>query len=224
MARLTRRIVDLGVSPNTISAAGLLACLLAGLLMALTPVALESHPLVFRSMWAVAALLVLLRGLCNVLDGMVAIEQGKASRVGELWNELPDRLSDCAMLIGLGYAVGGWPTLGWAAALAAVLTAYVRAQCRAVGAPQDFCGPMAKPTRLGLVAAAGLAMAVLPCSWTVDWAAQIGSARGGLPAAEAGLPAATLLIILVGSVITAVRRAMRAGRWLSSSSTSGGRS
>jgi phosphatidylglycerophosphate synthase len=53
---------------------------------------------------------------------MVAIEAGTASPVGELYNEVPDRVSDTATLIGAGYAVGGHPTLGYVAACLALFT------------------------------------------------------------------------------------------------------
>lgn len=194
------------VSPNAISFASVLACLAAGALMAATPfVASESGAPWLRMVWLGAALLVLLRALCNVLDGMVAIERGVASPVGELWNELPDRVSDIAMLVGLGYAAGGSPTLGWAAAVAAVLTAYVRAQCRAAGAPQDFRGVMSKPKRIALVAACAGAMAVLP---------QPGGGVHWGPEGAWGVPAATLAVVLAGSLATSAGRVLRAAALL----------
>ena len=39
-----------------------------------------------------------LRLLCNLLDGMVAVEQGKQTPFGVLYNEMPDRVSDSALL------------------------------------------------------------------------------------------------------------------------------
>ena len=53
---------------------------------------------------------------------MVAIEGGKKSSVGSLYNEFPDRIADSLFIVALGYAVG-WPALGWFGALAAALTA-----------------------------------------------------------------------------------------------------
>src|SRR5438132_145918 len=66
-----------------------------------------------RTLWVIAAALVQFRLACNMLDGMVAVESGVASPVGELYNEIPDRISDAAALIGLGYAAGGSATLGY---------------------------------------------------------------------------------------------------------------
>lgn len=87
------------------------------------------------------------RLLCNLLDGMVAIEGGRQSVLGPLFNEFPDRIADSMLIVALGYA-SNLPALGWLGALAAVLTAYVRAFGGSLGLPQDFRGPMAKPQRM----------------------------------------------------------------------------
>ncbi len=47
-----------------------------------------------------------LRLLCNLLDGMVAVEGGRKSKVGVLYNEVPDRIADSLFLVALGYASG----------------------------------------------------------------------------------------------------------------------
>ena len=57
---------------------------------------------------------------------MVAVGSGKASPLGEVYNEVPDRIADPLILIGAGFAAGGSPTLGYVAALLAVFVAYVR--------------------------------------------------------------------------------------------------
>lgn len=145
----------------------------------------------------VAAFGVQLRLLCNMLDGMVAVEGGKATPVGELYNEVPDRIADALLLVALGYAAvdapwGHGPLLGWLAAILALLTAYIRALGVAAGAAQCFLGPMAKPHRmfaltLGCLVAAGFAA-------TPQWPAVLGS---------------TLVLIVLGSAWTALRRLRR---------------
>jgi len=93
-----------------------------------------------------------LRLLCNLLDGMVAIEGGRKSRVGALYNEVPDRVADSLFLVALGYAIGiSW--LGWLAALAAAVTAYIRVLGGTLGLAQDFRGPQAKPHRMAVMTA-----------------------------------------------------------------------
>jgi len=88
-----------------------------------------------------------LRLLCNLLDGMVAIEGGRKSKLGVLYNEVPDRVADSLFLVALGYEIGT-PWLGWLAALAAAVTAYIRVLGGTFGLAQDFRGPLAKQHRM----------------------------------------------------------------------------
>jgi phosphatidylglycerophosphate synthase len=184
---LAGRLVRAGASPNAISLAGLGAALLAGVSFALVAV----WPEAARPLWLLGAVCVPLRLLANMLDGMVAVGRGVASPIGELFNEVPDRISDIAVLLGVGIAAGrGGVALGLAAALAAVATAYVRAVGKVAGAPSDFSGPMAKQQRMALVTALALWCAVAPTAWGT------GSA----------LPTAVLWVVIVGSAWTAARR------------------
>lgn len=150
-----------GVSPNAISAASVGFGLLAGLCLSAAGGA--------EGWWARALLLVLAgafvgaRLLANMLDGMVATEHRRAAPDGALWNEVPDRLADVAILVGAGAGVAaadaGPDWLGWLAAVTAVLTAYVREIGARLGAAMDFSGPMAKPHRMAVIigcCAAGL--------------------------------------------------------------------
>src|SRR5438034_6241326 len=126
------------VSPNAISIAGMWACIVASIALCLTSI--SDH----RILWLVAALGAQLRLTANMLDGMVALGSHRASKVGELYNEIPDRVSDAAVLIGAGFAWGGNVTLGYIATILAIFTAYVRAAGKIAGAPNALCGPMAK--------------------------------------------------------------------------------
>jgi phosphatidylglycerophosphate synthase len=150
--------------------------------------------------WLAGAALVGLRLLANMLDGMVAERQGTSSPLGALYNEVPDRISDVATLLGMGYAIHSLPELGWAAALLAVLTAYVRAQVAFVGAPQDFSGPMAKPQRMALVIAAAI-LAALGSLLSIRFF-------------QVAVPSSFLWIIAVGSAWTAWRRLSRGADFL----------
>lgn len=140
---LAGRIAHTPVTPNQIS---LLSLAFAGLGAALI---LRGGP----AGWLGAAAAVQLRLACNLLDGMVAVEGGKATPDGALFNELPDRLADIVLLVALGYAAG-LPWLGWVGALCAVLTAYIRALGASLGRQQDFGGPLAKPQRMAVLTAA----------------------------------------------------------------------
>lgn len=151
-----------------------------------------------RTLWLAGGILCQLRLLCNLFDGMVAVHIKKSSPTGELYNEVPDRVSDAAVLIGLGFSATGAPTFGFIAAVLAVFVAYVRAMANSIGAPNDFCGPMAKPQRMALVTILAVYMAAAP----VNWMLSIGEAN------------VILLVIAVGCLITAARRLVRSARFL----------
>lgn len=124
------------VSPNAISSAGIVFAVIGGACLLLSPRA----PVLLLG----AAACVQLRLLCNLLDGLVAVEGGLKSRGGDLFNEMPDRVEDSVFLVCAGYAYSSSiPELGWASALLAVLTAYIRAFRVSLGLNQDFSGPMA---------------------------------------------------------------------------------
>ena len=189
--RLSTSLARAGVSPNAISALGMAAGVIAGAALAAT----ARFPEHARVLFVAAAALVQLRLIANLLDGMVAVESGKASRLGELWNEIPDRVSDAATLAGAGYALGGDATLGWLAASVALFVAYVRATGKASGASNQFCGPMAKQQRMMTITLAALLCAVLPA----DLQPHLGPGAWGFPAL------ALLLIVVLGAA-TALRR------------------
>ena len=151
--------------------------------------------LVRRGFWLLSAVMIQFRLIANLMDGMVAIEGGKKSAVGDLYNEVPDRLSDPAILIGAGFAWGGCPMLGLAAALVAVFVAYVRAIGASVGVGQVFLGPFAKQQRMALMTLVCVVSAVLPMQW------QPIHASTGI-----GICGGALLVIIAGGIVTAVRR------------------
>lgn len=132
------------------------------------------------------------RLICNLIDGMVAIEGGKKSAVGGIYNEFPDRLSDSLIIIGAGIAGGTWEsiTLGLVAALFAMFTAYTRVLGGSLGVNQYFIGPMAKQHRMALLTVANL----------------ICVAEFAVPALHLKVYPIALIIIIVGSIITVWRR------------------
>jgi phosphatidylglycerophosphate synthase len=197
--RLASWIAGLGVSPNAISVAGMIGGILSGVAFACTP--LPDSGWVF---FLAGAGLMQLRLLANMLDGMVAVQTARASPVGELFNEVPDRVSDSAIFIGAGYAAGGMPELGYLAALAALFTAYIRAEGKVAGAHQEFCGPMAKPQRMALLTVAALYAGLAPTSWQL----QLDSLPGR------SVIALALLFIAAGGLFTALRRLLRIARAL----------
>jgi CDP-diaglycerol-glycerol-3-phosphatidyltransferase len=143
---VARSAVRRGWTPNGISVASVLFALLGGLCLLVSPLG-----------WGaiLCAAGIQLRLLCNVVDGLVAIEGGRKTSTGVLYNEVPDRVADIVLLVAAGYAVGA-PALGWAAATAAVFTAYVRLLGGSLGQVQRFTGPLAKQHRMALLTGACL--------------------------------------------------------------------
>jgi phosphatidylglycerophosphate synthase len=142
-----------------------------------------------------------LRLLCNLLDGMVAVEGGRGSKSGEVYNDAPDRAADAILFVGAGYALpwAAWGgALGWAAALLAVLTAYVRVLGGALGQRQDFSGPLAKQHRMFVLTVACLGAILEALAF---------DSRGWVLGAA-------LAVIVLGSALTIARRLVRLVRAL----------
>lgn len=180
------------VSPNAISVASIGFALLAA--AALVGTRWVDHS-AERLLWLLAAIAVQLRLLANLFDGMVALASGRASAVGELFNEVPDRVSDSVILIALGFVEGSSPHLGYAATALALFVAYVRAVGASAGASQVFAGIMAKPQRMFLVTVLCLFGSLAPTSW-----------REAVLAFGIGLPGVVLFAVCVGCVVTSVSR------------------
>ncbi len=101
-----------------------------------------------RWLLVVAPLFCYLRLWFNMLDGMVAVAAGKASRRGEILNDLPDRISDVIIFVGVAHSGLMNPIFGYWAAIAALLTAYVGLFGQALGVQREFGGIMSKPWRM----------------------------------------------------------------------------
>ncbi|RFA24705.1 hypothetical protein CAI21_20680 [Alkalilimnicola ehrlichii] len=184
-----RRLAGWGIKPNWISLASVAFAAGAGFCLFLSSgFGVWSQ----AGLFLLAALCIQARLLCNLFDGMVAVEGGLGTPSGEIFNDLPDRLADPLILVPVGYAAvefAGAPALGWMAGLLAVLTAYVRVLGGACGVKQSFIGPMAKQHRMALITAALIvAAAVTPFAWQ-DY-----------------VLVAALGLVVLGCLVTLVRR------------------
>lgn len=152
---VARKLTAAGVTPNAVSVSGSVFALIG---FAAFFWAGRTGGWLASIGFLVAALSIQGRLLCNLFDGMIAVEGGRQSKSGELFNDFPDRISDTLLLVGAGYAVNlsAGPVLGWVAALAALLTAYARILGGSCGLKQRFLGPMAKQHRMALLTAAAL--------------------------------------------------------------------
>ncbi|MGZ8337078.1 MAG: CDP-alcohol phosphatidyltransferase family protein [Allosphingosinicella sp.] len=180
---IARGLLRTGLSADQVSLLGILFAGLGAAAYALAP----QWPWLFLA----GALAIQLRLLCNLFDGMIAVEGGRKSPYGPLFNEAPDRIEDSLFLIAFGYA-GGLLWLGLLAALLACLTAYVRVLGGSFGLAQDFVGPMAKQHRMAVLTFASVLAAVE--AW----------AFGSLHVVQIAL-----WIVVAGAAWTAMRRTLR---------------
>ena len=185
-----------GIRPNVISVAGTVFAAGAGICFWLA--GRRTHDWHGSILLILAACGMQFRLLCNLFDGMVAIEGGFKTKAGEIYNELPDRFSDAFIFIGAGYSLPEfeWTVeLGWMAAVLSLITAYTRALGASMGAGQQFVGPMAKQQRMATMTAA--------CG--------VGALAPFRPVLSRIIPLA-LGLVAAGCVVTIFRRCRRIAR------------
>lgn len=184
LQRFVAAAVARGTSPDAFTAVGVAGAALAAVAIAL-------------AWWPVALVLLAVRLAGANLDGAVARARGVARPWGFVLNELGDRTSDLLMLAGLavlaartaGDPVAGLAPLAWVlvAAVAATLPTFVSLAGAGAGAPRLNGGPLGKTER---------------CAFAV------------LAAAVPTLLPGVSVVLVVGSVLTAVVRARRVHRAL----------
>lgn len=188
------------LSPNQISVGSVIFA--AAGAAALIASAYTENDAARSTLLAAAALCIPLRLLLNMLDGMLAVEKGMSSPVGDIYNELPDRIADVLLIAAAGLATAGLLTaggidigivLGFIAAILAVLTAYIRSLGASLGTGSFFDGPLAKPHRMWLLMLGCLAAIAEPwLPWTPGW-----------------VLFGVLVLIVLGSLFTCLRRLRR---------------
>ena len=182
---LARQLATLGVRPNAVSIASAVFAAGAGVCLAISPAA-QSNP---------RAVLLFAAG-----GDTPHVTQRLATRTGVLYNEIPDRIADVLVLAGAGYATASEPwgaALGWTAAALALFTAYIRVFGGSLGMTQSFAGPMAKQHRMFVLTMAAIASAMEAWLWLPMRAMLLG-----------------LVIVVLGSIVTAARRVHRIAREL----------
>jgi dTMP kinase len=152
LSPLAQLLVALEISPSAITWAGLALSALAGLLLG-------------AGAFVAGAIVLLLSGLCDMLDGMVARASGKAGRFGAVADSVSDRYADAFVLLGLFYfyglgdgaarsSAGARPAVAAYLALAAVvgsfMISYVRARAEGMGLECKI-GLLERPWRMVLL-------------------------------------------------------------------------
>jgi len=131
------------ISPNLISSISLVLAALAGAMI------------FFSDRWdlllVLAALVILLSGFFDALDGKVARLTGKASKKGDFIDHVFDRYAD-VFLVG-AVAVSAWCNiyLGLLALVGVMLTSYMGTQAQAVGVGRHYGGVLGRADRMVLL-------------------------------------------------------------------------
>jgi|SRR5699024_6530556 len=208
MIRLAKWLSHKNIMPNQISLFSIVPAFIAMIALSLWQVSSLLWIQILLLIVAIAG--IQCRLLCNLIDGMVAIEGGKVTPAGELFNEVPDRVSDTLFFVGLGLSLispfsneaSYGLALGLLASLFAALTAYIRVLGVSIGSPAFFSGPFAKQHRMALMSITLIATIIgLFFSLTTEflWVA--------------------IIIIIVGSFITAIRRLIQIYRFKNNEAT-----
>lgn len=171
---LARKLAQAGVSPNAVSIASIGFAILAFATFSSAGMRREDSTALSRALfeedqswrWAVilGAVFIQLRLVCNLMDGMIAVEHQKKTIFGDLYNDVPDRIADVFIIMGCALVAKG-PyrlDLGWFCSVAAVTTAYVRTLGGAIGAKQRYLGPMAKQHRMAALTGGCILLAIYP--------------------------------------------------------------
>ena len=164
-AAVARPLARAGVSANAVTVAALV-------------VAVAAVPLAMVDGWvgpAAACLAVTVSGLLDSLDGAVAVQAGRTTRVGFLLDSALDRVADAALPAALAIVAGGAAAVAVAAVGAAWWLEYVRARASLASASPDAAGtvperqlitPGERPTRIILtVVGLGLPPLALAALW-----------------------------------------------------------
>ncbi len=165
------------VSPDLISAAAVVTAAIGGACLA--------GSTAMPSLLLVVPFLAAARLILNLLDGMVARRTGTARPMGEVWNEVGDRLGDIVFIGALALVPEVGPGLALGAAMAAVLASYAGLATRAAGGRRLYGGVLSKPGRM-IVLAVAAPLAFL--------------------AGDPRILAVAAAILLVGGVVTLLQR------------------
>jgi len=148
-ARLARRA---GLTPNQVSAVGILLALASGISYWMSGA--DLHIGDSELLLVLGSIFLLASGFCDALDGALARLHGEVTVLGGFLDSLLDRYADAAIYSGL--ILGGLCDLSWGlvALVGSLLVSYTRARAEAAGVPMETVGLVERAERLLIIAAA----------------------------------------------------------------------
>jgi CDP-diacylglycerol--glycerol-3-phosphate 3-phosphatidyltransferase len=155
LAPVGERLRHVGISPDLLTAIGL------GVSLATAFVIASGH-----LVWGVVGVIV--AGLADLLDGTVARRTGQASPRGSFFDSVADRVSDAALLVGVGWYLGRTsphlPLLAFIVAALSMVISYERAKAESLGL-QAKGGLMERAERFVLLSIALAFNIIVPVLW-----------------------------------------------------------
>jgi archaetidylinositol phosphate synthase len=136
---------DAGVTPNTVTIIGLIVSLVS---------AWCYYSWTYSSLLLpVAAMLILLSGLFDAVDGIIARTKGKVTVFGGFLDSVSDRYADAMVLAGI--TLGGLcnPIAGFAALIGSLMVSYTRSRAEAAGVNMAGVGLAERAERMLILAA-----------------------------------------------------------------------
>lgn len=135
------------VSPNSLSAVGVIVTSIGAAVL-------------FTGYIRLAGILILLGGLCDTIDGLIARSTGKASRFGALLDSSLDRYSEFILFLGIGayFAVlkdFSTTISAFIALCGSFMVSYTRARAESLGFEVKV-GIMQRPERIVLIGLSAL--------------------------------------------------------------------
>lgn len=149
LGRTATRAARAGVTPDQVTAVGVVLALATGLAVA--------SGTRWPAAWLLVAPLAVARLAANAVDGQLARDTGAATRRGAVANELADRVGDLVVLAPLALVA---PIATAVLLVVLLLAEWAAALHWAVHHERRYAGPFGKPDRM-VVLGAGLALAVV---------------------------------------------------------------
>jgi len=141
----------IGLTPNLVSLIGVVAALISAYLY--------WSAQFNNSLLIVAALLLLVSGFFDALDGVLARAYSETTPFGGFLDSLLDRYSDAIVLVGIimGWSLDEsqlWFLVGFAALIGSLLVSYSRARAEAAGVKMETVGLAERAERIIIVVVA----------------------------------------------------------------------
>ena len=154
-------MVKMGIRPTALNFVGLFSGLLSAIWIS-------------RGELFLAAFALLIAGLADSLDGVVARTLGSESDFGTFIDSVFDRYVDTAVLLGLAWYFMSrdmpvYVFLAFATVIGTVVTSYSRARAQSLGLSSRYAGPLIGPERMTLLLIVGLLIpsTLLAISWVL---------------------------------------------------------